>query len=222
MAERCPICGGEILLGECSGCGFKPPDYSAIAAPYDLDPSNDRFGEADTVESMFPAIDTVEVPDSSALEIPSIALPNVPSANSLGRFASAGVQPVPNIRVRPAVQTVSPPKPVRTPQPVQPIQSAYGQQNFGQTASPFVRFVKGTANYAAANWWKFLIIAAAPTTGLFFAWYFGVKYKMNHRISDILTAILLGVISMGLMINGWDLFGLDSILQTVLSFIFGE
>ncbi|MDE7278929.1 MAG: hypothetical protein K2N26_04300, partial [Oscillospiraceae bacterium] len=105
MAERCPICGEEIILGACQGCGFEAPDLSAIAAPYDLDPSNDHFGESDSLEGMFPAGMT-EITDlgngyfeeSSELEIPSIALPNLQSVGSLG-FASAKAKPAPKIVV---------------------------------------------------------------------------------------------------------------------------
>ncbi|MGN0587350.1 MAG: hypothetical protein ACI4JF_08700 [Oscillospiraceae bacterium] len=44
MYDVCPLCGGKIVRGECKVCGYEPPEESDIAAPYDIDPSNDRFG----------------------------------------------------------------------------------------------------------------------------------------------------------------------------------
>lgn len=44
MYDVCPLCGGKIKKGKCRKCGYKPPEESDIAAPYDIDPNNDRFG----------------------------------------------------------------------------------------------------------------------------------------------------------------------------------
>ena len=146
MAEICPICGEEIVLGECPDCGFVPPDYSAIAAPYDLDPSNDHFGEADSLEGMFPYIDTSGIANEPEpkYDIPSIALPSIQSVNSFGKLASANAQPAPNIKVRTAVQSipslqsisaVSPAANVNTPLPVQTFQPSPNAPPI-QTAKP--------------------------------------------------------------------------------------
>lgn len=132
VAEICPICGEEVVLGECPACGFVPPDYSAIAAPYDLDPSNDHFGEADSVEGMFPYIDTSGITNEPEPEydIPSIALPSIQSLNPAGKLASASVQPAPNIKVRPAAQSIPSLQSVsaanaHTPPPAQTFQPSY-------------------------------------------------------------------------------------------------
>ncbi|MDE6762838.1 MAG: hypothetical protein K2J73_04070 [Oscillospiraceae bacterium] len=162
MVERCPICGEEIILGACQGCGFEVPDFSAIAAPYDLDPSNDHFGEADSLEGMFPAGMT-EITDlgngyfeeSSELEIPSIALPNLQSVGSLG-FASAKAKPAPKIvvmRSNPLPGSSQPfPKQVNRsaasgrqtvqPQTAKTVQSTQNAQ-IAQSA-PFVPYVPGS------------------------------------------------------------------------------
>lgn len=50
MYEVCPLCGGKIKKGKCRKCRYKPPEESDIAAPYDIDPNNDRFG---TTEDKF-------------------------------------------------------------------------------------------------------------------------------------------------------------------------
>lgn len=175
MAEICPICGGEIVLGECSGCGFEAPDLSEIAAPYDLDPSNDHFGEADSLEGMFPA-DMTDIGDGSfgsgtELEIPSIALPNLQSLNSVG-LASAKAKSAPRIVVvrsnpfsganppplqntqnapkaqpkrqkqsLPPVQNFQSTRNAQTAQAVQTAQTFQNQQN-SSSAAPFVPYVQ--------------------------------------------------------------------------------
>jgi len=245
-AEKCPICGDEISFGECSSCGFVPPDYSVIAAPYDLDPSNDRFGETDPAEGMFPAdmpdMEGVSPAEMPELEIPSIALPNMQSLGSLG-FASANAKPAPKIVVMRSnpLPGASQPFPKQTnpnaasgrqpvqPQTVQAVRTAQSAQSTQHTqAAPFVpyvqqaslteQFVKGVVNFVISNWWKALIVALAPTAGIFFALYFFSKFKEDHFTCDILMAVIFGVISVVLIFNGWDPIGLDEMLQTVMSY----
>lgn len=256
MAEICPICGEEIALGACPSCGFEPPDYSVIAAPYDLDPSNDHFGETDPTEGMFPYIDTSGIANEPEpkYDIPSIALPSIQSLNPAGKLASANAQPAPNIKVRPAVQpiqslqSVSVPKatpkpapkpavnvhaappvqtfqPSRSTPPIQPAQSVpsapFVPYN-SQTASLPVRFVKGTVNFVIAHWWKFLIMAVAPSAGLLFAGFYVFMYREDRRTADILKAIMFGVLTGVMVFSRWDPFGLDVILREILDAVFSS
>lgn len=278
MAEICPICGEEVVLGECPTCGFVPPDYSEIAAPYDLDPSNDHFGEADSVEGMFPYIDTSGITNEPEPEydIPSIALPSIQSLNPTGKFASANAQPAPNIKARPAVQSIpslqsiqsvsaaSPaqksavnantPPPVQTfqpssntppmqsahqayqakpVQPARPVQSAQQQSQSAQPA-PFVpynaqtaaslpvRIVKDTVNFVTAHWWKFLIMAVAPSAGLIFMAFYAAMYRADRRTADILKAIFFAVLTGVMVFSRWDPFGFDVILREILDAIFSS
>ena len=262
VAEICPICGEEIVFGECPDCGFVPPDYSAIAAPYDLDPSNDHFGETDPTEGMFPYIDTSGIAGGPEPEydIPSIALPGIQSLNTAGKLASAGVRPAPNIKARPAAQpiqslqipslqsvsaakaaaNVNTPPPVQTFQPsknVPPIHTANQAQSVqpaqsvqsapfvpynSQTASLPVRIVKGTVNFVIAHWWKFLIMAAAPSAGLLFAGFYVFMYRTDRRTADILKAIMFGVLTGVMVFNRWDPFGLDIILREIFDAFFSS
>lgn len=269
-AEMCPICGNEISFGECPSCGFVPPDYSVIAAPYDLDPSNDCFGETDPAKGMFPAdmpdtegVSSAEMPE---LEIPSIALPNLQSAGSLG-FASANAKPAPRIVVMrsnplpgssrpfpkqtnpnaatkrqpnqspPPVQTFQPTHNAQTAQAAQTVQTANSQQSAASSA-PFVpyvqqvqqmqqaslpvRIVKGTSDFVVAHWWKFLIMAAAPTAGLIFMMYYIYQFRTDKHGGDLLKAIMFGVLAGVMLINRWDPFGLDVILRELFDIIFGS
>lgn len=255
MAEICPICGEEVVLGECPACGFVPPDYSEIAAPYDLDPSNDHFGETDPAEGMFPYIDTSGIANEPEPEydIPSIALPNIPPVNPTGKFASANAQPAPNIKVKPAVQSIPSlqsisaanahtPPPAQTFQPTQnvpptqtakPIQPAQ-QPTQSAPSAPFVpynaqtaaslpeRIVKDTVNFVTAHWWKFLIMAVAPSAGLIFMAYYAVMYRSDRHTSDILKAIIFAILTGVMVFNHWDPFGLDVILREILDTIFSS
>lgn len=266
VAEICPICGEEVVLGECPACGFVPPDYSEIAAPYDLDPSNDHFGEADSVEGMFPYIDTSGIANEPEPEydIPSIALPNIQSLNPTGKFASANAQPAPNIKVRPAVQSIpslqsvsaanahTPPpaqtfqrspnvpptqsahqaqqayqaKPVQPAQPAQQTQSVqpapFVPYNAQTAASLPVRIVKDTVNFVTAHWWKFLIMAVAPSAGLIFMAFYAVMYRADRHTSDILKAIFFAILTGVMVFNHWDPFGLDVILREILDAFFSS
>lgn len=274
-SEMCPLCGGEIISGECPSCGFVPPDCGVIAAPYDLDPSNDRFGESDPAEGMFPA-DMSEFTDlgngyfeeNRELEIPSIALPNLQSVGSLG-FASANAKPAPKIVVMrsnplpgsslpfpkqtgsnaapkrqpnqapPPVQTFQPARNAQTAQTAQTVQAAQtanSQQSAAQSA-PFVpyvqqvqqlqqaslpvRIVKGTSDFVIAHWWKFLLMAAAPTAGLIFMMYYIYRFRSDKHGGDILKAIMFGVLAAVMLINRWDPFGLDVILRELFDIVFG-
>lgn len=265
MAERCPICGEEIVLGECQSCGFEAPDLSEIAAPYDLDPSNDHFGEADSLEGMFPA-DMTDIGDGSLesgpeFEIPSIALPNLQSLNSLG-LTSVKAKPAPRIVVvrsnplpganplplqntqnapkaqpkrqkqsLPPVQTFQSTSNAQTAQAVQTAQTLQNQQNasaaapfvpYVQQASLSVRIVKGTVNFVIAHWWKFLIMAAAPSAGLLFMGYYIFQFRTDRHTADLLKAIMFGVLTGVMLVNRWDPFGLDVILRELLDIIFGD
>lgn len=268
MAEICPICGEEVVLGECPTCGFVPPDYSEIAAPYDLDPSNDHFGEADSLEGMFPYIDNSGIANEPEPEydIPSIALPSIQSLNPAGKLASASVQPAPNIKVRPAAQSIPSlqsisaakpaanahtPPPAQTFQPTQnvpPTQSAHQAQQAYQAkpvqpaqqptqsapSAPFVpynaqtaaslpvRIVKDTVNFVTAHWWKFLIMAVAPSAGLIFMAFYAVMYRSDRHTSDILKAIIFAILTGVMVFNHWDPFGLDVILREILDAIFSS
>ncbi|MDE6131955.1 MAG: hypothetical protein K2G04_01055, partial [Oscillospiraceae bacterium] len=63
-SEKCPLCGGDIILGECSFCGYAVPDTGKLSAVYDLSPDNVVFGFEAEDDDMIP---TIESPDADAL-----------------------------------------------------------------------------------------------------------------------------------------------------------
>lgn len=91
-----------------------------------------------------------------------------------------------------------------------------------QQASLPVRIVKGTSNFVVAHWWKFLLMAAAPTAGLFFMGYYIYQFRTDKRANDLLKAIMFGVLSSVMLVSRWDPFGLDVILRELLDIIFGD
>lgn len=217
-AGKCPLCGGNTSNGECLVCGYEPPDLDAMAAPYDLDPSNDAFGEAERLSEM------AECPDISGggmYGMASVAIPKVSAAvNSAGRLASVQLQPIPNIK---AAAPQAPPVPQtanqrQTPANMQPNQPPL--QNYTQ-ATLFERFVKATADFFAKHWWKFLIMFLAPTSGLVMAAvYLTIFFLYESKKPDVLAkGILFGALGGFFISCGLDLFGLDAALQQILIFI---
>lgn len=215
-ADKCPLCGGNTANGECLACGYKPPDLNAIAAPYDLDPSNDAFGEA---ESLFEAVESPDISVGGEFNMASVALPDVSAAvNSSGRFASMGIQPIPNIK------TAAPKAPPIPQNRQQTLANAPTNQPPAQNyiqATGFESFVKATADFFAKHWWKFLITLLAPTSGIIMAVvYLAIFFLFEFRKPDALAkGVLFGALGGFLISRSLDLFGLDAALQQILMFI---
>lgn len=211
-ADKCPLCGGNTVNGECLSCGYKPPDLNAIAAPYDLDPANVVFGEA---ESLFETVEGSDISVGGELGMASVALPDVSAAvNSSGRFASMGIQPIPNIKTAAPKTPPIPQNRQQTPANA-PINQPPAQ------ATGFERFVKATADFFAKHWWKFLITLLAPTSGIIMAVvYLAAFFLFEFRKPDALTkGVLFGALGGFLLSHGFDLFGLDAVLWQILMFI---
>ena len=214
-AGKCPLCGGNIANGECLTCGYEMPDLEAMAAPYDLDPSNDAFGEA---ESLFEAAESPDISEVGELDMASVALPNVSAAvNSAGQFASVRIQPIPNIKVAAPQATPVPQAANQQQAPAAMPQNQPPVQNYTQ-ATLFERFVKATADFFANHWWKFLAIFLAPTSGLLISSvYIGIFFVLNNKKPDILAkGIMFGALGVFLMSQGLDLFELDTLLRHIL------
>ncbi|MGN0552698.1 MAG: hypothetical protein ACI4I1_04895 [Oscillospiraceae bacterium] len=121
MAQnRCPLCGGKVVNGECIGCGYSLPDEEKLSAPYNLDPEDDR------PEIFEPAPEKYEMPGVDM--------------NSVGRYGAAPVkektaQNIPNIKVAPTINNN--PAPQNTPQGWQnPYGNSPAQRNTPQRNSP--------------------------------------------------------------------------------------
>lgn len=76
MYDVCPLCGGKIKKGKCRKCGYEPPKESDIAAPYDLDPNNDRFGTTEDkyipFEELYPESKVIVKQEEQQENVPNI------------------------------------------------------------------------------------------------------------------------------------------------------
>ncbi|MDE7290089.1 MAG: hypothetical protein K2N71_11410, partial [Oscillospiraceae bacterium] len=52
--KKCPLCGGDVILGECSFCGYAVPDTEKLSAVYDLSPYNLTFADYDDGDELTP------------------------------------------------------------------------------------------------------------------------------------------------------------------------
>lgn len=215
---KCPLCGGNTANGACIVCGYELPDLDTMAAPYDLDPSNDAFGEA---RSLFETAEIPDISDGGGLDMESAALPCVSAAvNSAGRFASVKLRQIPNIK---AAAPQAPPVPQASNQRNAPANMPPSQpplQNY-TPATVFERFVKATADFFAKHWWKFLAVFLAPSSGIVTA----VVYFSIFRISDpkkpdmLAKGVLFGALGVFLVSQGFDLFNLDAVLWHIINVI---
>lgn len=85
--NRCPLCGGRILHGECAECGYRLPDEDKLSAPYNLDPEDDR------PEAFAPAPEKYEMPEAKAVR-PYIGQDGAP-------VRERSAPNIPNIKVAP-------------------------------------------------------------------------------------------------------------------------
>ncbi len=214
-AKKCPICGKTTMGGECFSCGFVFPDEEKIAAPYDLDPSNDLFGEAEKASA--PAMEALDMDAAvQSLELPKMESLSVGSVNPVGVGLKSPAYPPPNIKVRNAAPPVQTPRNPQSPQPLNntppppPIYPVY------QTADPLTSFVKAVVNFVTAHWWQFLLTLLLPTVGIGFGAYYFTKFKENRLVRNLLFGIGFMLASMILWIKGVDILGIDYYLRELL------
>ncbi len=220
--RKCPICGKTTAGVECYSCGFVFPNEEKIAAPYDLDPSNDLFGEAEA-EKNAPAMETLDMGAAvQSLELPEMESLSVQPVNSAGVGLKSPAYPPPNIRVRNAAPPAIPsPAAQPKPQPLNnnpppPVYPVY------QTADPLTSFVKAVVNFVTAHWWQFLITLLTPTAGMLFTIYYFFKFCYGNRaFRDIALGILFFIVGIMLVASGTDIIGLDYWLREILFGLFG-
>ncbi len=220
IVKKCPICGESTVDGECYSCGFVFPDEEKLSAPYDLDPSNDLFGEA-AIESDLPAMEALNT--DTAMQ--SVEMPELSELSQAYAAVKATSYQAPNIKVRtaaagtPAVQPNLQPIINSTPAPMQAVQNP--QPSYPpvyQTADPLTRFVKAVSDFVTAHWWQFLVTLIAPSTGLLFSCYYFMVFRQRSRnAGHIVLAVLFMLMSILLLANGVDIFGIDYYIRYLLS-----
>lgn len=197
-AEKCPLCGGDIILGECSFCGYTMPDTEKLSAPYDLSPDNVVFGDAEFDDDEIPSIDP---PDASALP----TLQQQRQAARLKRQAeklaakNKGTTNIANISNQPFVP--------------------YTKPNYGNSPEPVTSnipemMVKSVSDFVFYNWWKFLLTAILPSLGYGFAFfYFVINTGKGKKKSELVFAGAILLTTIILQAVHWDPTGFDILLQ---------
>lgn len=204
-SEKCPLCGGSIILGECSFCGYAVPDTEKLSAVYDLSPDNVVFGDT-------------EAPDDAEDSIPAIELPDVPSSPMAKLNETAAIYPQ---KASAAVKnTANAANETGTAYNANAAFVPYTKPDYGTPAEPAdtsdipAAAVKAVSDFTVKNWWKFLLTAILPSVGYAFAFFYIVINMDKDRKKDELFfagAILLTTII--LQAADWDPTGFDILIQ---------
>lgn len=216
-SEKCPLCGGDVLLGECSFCGYAVPDTEKLSAPYDLSPDNVIFGEAET-------------PDDSEESIPTIDLPNVPSSPMEKLNAPAAIiYPQKNsAAVKNAASGTVTPSGAGTSNNAKGANTAFVPYTKPENISSEYdsldtseRVVKSVSDFVVHHWWKFLITAILPSIGYGFAFFYFVINRDNdkdRKKSELFFAGTILLTTILLQAVKWDPTGADILIQHLIKY----
>lgn len=197
-AEKCPLCGGDIILGECSFCGYTVPDTEKLSAPYDLSPDNVVFGDAEFDDDEIPSIDP---PDASAL-------PTLQQQRQAARLKRQAEKLAAKNKGTTNIASIS-------NQPFVP----YTKPNYGNPPEPVTSnipemMVKSVSDFVFYNWWKFLLTAILPSLGYGFAFfYFVINTGKGKKKSELVFAGAILLTTIILQAVHWDPTGFDILLQ---------
>ena len=211
-SEKCPLCGGDVILGECGFCGYTVPDTEKLSAVYDLSPDNVTFGEYDDGDELT----SIDPPDATSLptakqvrdaarrrraeERKKSQAQNVYGANNA---ASANPANIANNANAPFVPYTKPDygKPAELP---------------SEPLSMSEMMVKSVSDFVVHHWWKFLLTAILPSVGYGFAFFYFVinsgKDK-DRKISELFFAGAILLMTILLQAAKWDPTGFDILLQ---------
>lgn len=204
-SEKCPLCGGDVLLGECSSCGYALPDTESLSALYDLDPDNVTFGEA------------AKAGDDD--DIPSIGVPDISALPTLSRHRQAVRQKKQEEKEDAENAANAANKPF----------VPYTKPNYNTPEAPGsdipVRVVKAVSDFVVRHWWKLLLTAIAPTSGFIIGILYITAKRLNGEdigIGDKALAAVLIAASFILAFSHWDPFGADRYLRVFLDEILSD
>ncbi len=202
--EKCPLCGGDVLLGECSSCGYAVPDTEKLSAVYDLSPDNVVFGDAvfDYDEDDIPSI---EIPDASAL-------PTAEQRRQAARLKRAQAKAAAEAAKK------SPALNMANTSFVPYTKPNYGNQqkpvNSADTLDLPTKMVKSVSDFVFNNWWKFLLTAILPSVGYGFAFfYFVINMDKDRKKSELFFAAAILLTTILLQAVKWDPTGFDILIQ---------
>lgn len=199
--RRCPFCGGMLLDKVCIDCGFEHLTEEEIAAPYDFEPENDNFGEA-------------EQPAYSGMD--GISLSSLDGSPASVGMESISISPAPKIQTPPPPVVKNTPKsnyvqPAPPPAPLPPLQPQMSGTD---------QFVKNVADYIRKHWWMFLLTILLPTAGIIIGCIYIFVASKTDGIKAVVTGIIYIIVSAMFKAAGIDILGIDVVLGKILWEIF--
>lgn len=224
--QKCPLCKGTLRNGACLSCGYEIPDENTIAAPYNYYPDDhmqreerQSSDETEGISAVPGAVSGTGKAQGSPgwSEMDSIGIPSAEAVGqALKKKPSSGNAAAANNR---AAVNIAPPPPVYTPteQPQEEPQDA------------FSIFVHGFAEEVKKHWWKALLVLLVPAAALFMGifyfcmstgwrrWRFQRYDPENFDIKAFGVGILYLAVGFGLLLSGWDPFGISAMIMSFLS-----
>lgn len=214
-AEKCPLCGGDVILGECGSCGYAVPDTEKMSAPYDLDPDNVLFGDAaldfddDDIPSIAPPdasdLPTVEQQRQAARLKRQAARQKAAERSAERNSGGAGAA---SPQIKENTETVS-----------SAVFAPYTKPVYGEPEPPDPSYVpnmvvKSVSDFVVHHWWKFLLTAILPSVGYGFAFfYFVINMDKDRKKSELFFAGAVLLTTIILQAVHWDPTGFDIIIQ---------
>lgn len=167
--KKCPLCGGKILNGSCSDCGYSMPDEELISSVYNYDPSDYNIKEQ-------------RAEQEREMSIPEVSADVIPNVNN-----QPNIQPVENNELMKPETKAQNENPYADFSPTENNNNPKGNKLFGTSSN---------ANGLDA---KSLIIKsicgyAFPAIGVYFAVMYGIAYGKSKDKNDLISMIVVGAV----------------------------
>lgn len=197
-SEKCPLCGGDVLLGECSFCGYAVPDTEKLSSVYDMSPDNVTFSGYEDGDELT----AIDPPDVSSMLTAKQIRDEAKQRRAAERMKKSQA---PNAVS--ANNANAPFVPYTKPD--------YGNSPKSESTSDIpAMLVKTVADFVICHWWKFLLTAILPSVGYGFAlFYFVINSDKERKKSELFFAAAILLTAILLQAANWDPTGLDTILQ---------
>lgn len=210
--KKCPLCGGDVILGECNFCGYTVPDTEKLSAVYDLSPDNVTFGEYEDEDG--DELTAIDPPDATSL-------PTAKQVRDAARRRRA------EERKKSQVQNAVGASPANIANNANKPFVPYTKPNYGNPPEPAHEplsmsemMVKSVSDFVIHHWWKFLLTAILPSVGYGFAFFYFVINRdkdKERKISELFFAGVILLTTILLQAVKWDPTGLDILIQHLIS-----
>lgn len=194
--EKCPICGGKIVLEYCDSCGFRVPNEENISSLYNYDPS-DYPAEDENVMDYAPEFMVREaIPEVQAEEIyPQREVYKMPSVND----TEQNINPYTDNRQNNASPYTTNTNNFNNTQNDNPYagfnpanDNRYMNNNIDNNSGG--DFISLLGSFIKDAWWKIIITFFVPYAGFLFAYLYKKSAGVNSRHSSYAAFFLIGTI----------------------------